>query len=64
LAAYIAQHDLPMLDAYRRHGLEARTTARVTRKAYEHGFMAMSRHYNMATLNALAARFPELRAGA
>lgn len=61
LAAYIATHDLPMLDAYRRHGLEARTTARATKKSVENGFMGMTRHYNMQALNALCARFPELR---
>lgn len=61
LAAYIATHDLPMLDAYRRQGLSARTTARVTRKAAEQGFMSLSRHYNMQVVNHLCARFPELR---
>lgn len=61
LAAYIAGHELPLLDAYRQRGLEARTTARVTRKAAEHGFMSMSRHYNINCVNRLCARFPELR---
>lgn len=61
LAAYIAEHDLPMLDAYRQRGLAARTTARVTRNAAEHGFMSLSRHYNIQVVNHLCARFPELR---
>lgn len=63
LAAYIAEYDLPLLDAYRQWGLAARTTARVTRKAVEQGFVAMSKYYNQPTVNALCARFPELRGG-
>lgn len=61
LAAYIAKYELPMLDAYRRQGLTARTTARVTRQAAEHGFMSLSRHYNIEVVNRLCTRFPELR---
>lgn len=61
LAAYIDRYELPMLDVYWGEGLAARTTARVTRKAAENGFMSLSRHYNMAMVNQLCARFPELR---
>ncbi len=50
-----------MLDTYRQRGLSARTTARVTRQAAEHGFMSLSRHYNIEVVNRLCARFPELR---
>lgn len=63
LAAYIATHDLPLLDAYRRQGLEARTVARLTRRALANGFAVAGRHYNLAMLNALATRFPEVRRG-
>lgn len=58
---YIDQYNLPLLDAYRQQGLGARTTARVTKKAAEQGFVSLSQHYNLPMVNALCARFPELR---
>lgn len=61
LAAYIATHDLPLLNAYHRHGLTTRTTARVTKRAAEQGFMYLARYCDIAAANALCARFPELR---
>lgn len=61
LAAYIATHDLPMLDAYRIDGLDTRTTARIRRRPVENGVMGQIRRYNGDSFNRLIDRFPELR---
>lgn len=61
LAAYIAEYELPMLDAYHHSGLSARTTARITGRSAEEGAMALMHHYFLSRSNALYARFPELR---
>lgn len=37
IAAYVWEHDLPLLDIYRKVGLHMRTTARLTKKAVELG---------------------------
>lgn len=63
LAAYIAEHDLPMLRTYHREGLDARTTARVRRRSVDVGYMGKLRHYDIQAYNILCARFPELRGG-
>lgn len=63
LAAYIAQHDLPMLSTYHREGLGARTTARVRRRSVAYGYMGKLRHHDIHAYNILTARFPELRCG-
>lgn len=61
LAAYIAAHDLPLLDTYHQAGLAARTTARITARSAEEGAMTLFAHGNLPAFNVLAARFPELR---
>lgn len=61
VAAYIHEHDLPLLSLYKEHGLQMRTTARVTRNMAEFGGVAYLKHFNVGNLNRLAARFPELR---
>lgn len=61
LAAYISEHDIPLLNIYRCLGLEARTTARLTRKAAEWGGLTALQHSNISAFNQLCQRFPELR---
>lgn len=61
IAAYLAVHDLPLLDEYHQFGLSARTTARLTRNAVESGEMARLRHKRPDVFNLLCERFPELR---
>lgn len=61
VAAYIQEHDLPLLDLYRECGLEMRTTARVTRDMAEMGGVAYLRNLSTERLNKLTERFPELR---
>lgn len=62
LAAYIYRYKLPLLDTYHEDGLTARTTARLTRRSIEEGFMAKAHGKNPALANQFYARFPELRA--
>lgn len=61
IAAYIVEHDLPVLDLYKSQGLAMRTTARVTRNMAEMGGVAYLRHLSTERLNRLVERFPELR---
>lgn len=61
IAAYIAEYDLPVLRIYRKHGLQMRTTARVTRAMAELGGMAYLQRTDLEAFNRLCARFPELR---
>lgn len=61
IAAYIQEYDLPVLDLYRKQGLQMRTTARATRDMVEFGGVARLRHIGIEGFNKLAARFPELR---
>lgn len=61
LAAYIGEHDIPLLDLYHRQGLEARTTARLTKKAATWGGLSALQHYDLSAFNKLCHRFPELR---
>lgn len=61
LAAYIATYDIPLLDIYHKEGLQARTTARLTRKAAEWGGLTALKHTDMTAFNKLCQRFPELR---
>lgn len=60
LAAYIARHDLPVLNLYRKYGLTQRTTARVTRKMLRNQGMALARHTNSQGFRAIVNRFPEV----
>lgn len=61
LAAYIATHEIPVLEQYHRMGLQSRTTARITRKAAENGGVLEVKKTNITAFNRLCARFPELR---
>lgn len=61
VAAYVQKHNLPLLDLYREHGLEMRTTARVTRDMAEMGGVAFLQNLSTERLNKLTERFPELR---
>lgn len=61
VAAYLHEHDLPVLDLYKRVGLQARTTARVTHDMAEMGGVAFLKNMDIERLNELTARFPELR---
>ncbi len=61
IAAYVQEHDIPLLDIYRKYGLGVRTTARLTRNAAELGGVALLKHMATERLNRIAARFPELR---
>jgi 3'-phosphoadenosine 5'-phosphosulfate sulfotransferase (PAPS reductase)/FAD synthetase len=60
LAAYIATHDLPMLNIYRKFGLTQRTTARVTKKMLRHQGMALARMSNSRGFREIVNRFPEV----
>ncbi|MGH8018661.1 MAG: phosphoadenosine phosphosulfate reductase family protein [Opitutaceae bacterium] len=60
LAAYIARHDLPLLNIYRRFGLQQRTTARVTKKMLRNQGMAICRMTNSSGFRRLVNRFPEV----
>ena len=61
IAAYVQEHDLPLLDLYVEQGLEQRTTARITRNMAEMGGIAHLRHTSVNHLNRIVKRFPELR---
>lgn len=61
VAAYVQEYDIPLLDLYRRYGLQMRTTARVTRDMAEFGGVAYLKQLSIGNLNRLTARFPELR---
>lgn len=60
LAAYIGLHDLPLLNIYRRYGLQQRTTARITKKMLRNQGMALVRMTNSAGFRQLVDRFPEI----
>lgn len=62
IAAYVAAYDIPLLDAYHTHGLETRTTARVTGKTTYYGGVSAIKRADLEAFNRLCARFPELRA--
>lgn len=60
LAAYIATHNLPMLNAYKTLGLNARTTARLTKQAAQWG-LGDIKVANLQAFQSLCDRFPALR---
>lgn len=61
IAAYVATHNLKLLSEYEEFGLEARTTARMTKMAAGEGGVAHLNRRSRAGMNRLAARFPEMR---
>lgn len=60
LAAYIATHDLPLLDAYKQQGLHARTTARITQNNAQMNGMLELKRRNLTNYRKIIQRFPEL----
>jgi 3'-phosphoadenosine 5'-phosphosulfate sulfotransferase (PAPS reductase)/FAD synthetase len=46
LAAYIGEHNIPMLNIYLKYGLQQRTTARITKKARNFGSYTLLRSVN------------------
>jgi 3'-phosphoadenosine 5'-phosphosulfate sulfotransferase (PAPS reductase)/FAD synthetase len=60
LAAYIGEHDIPLLSIYRRFGLQKRTTARVTKKMLRNQGMALARMTNSAGFRRIVDQFPEV----
>lgn len=61
VGAYLAAHDIPFLQQYHRHGMDARTTARLTGTAVRMGALAEIKRHNPQGWRRLIARFPELR---
>lgn len=61
LAAYIGQHNLPLLNIYQRYGLTQRTTARMTKQMVRQGAMALARLTSGPALSELANRYPEVK---
>ena len=47
LSAYIAEYDIPMLNIYRKFGLQQRTTARITKKARDFGSHTLIKATNL-----------------
>lgn len=61
VAAYVAIHSIRLLDEYENNGLEARTTARITKMMAEEGGMTYLRQKNLDAFNQITRNFPELR---
>lgn len=61
LAAYIAKYDLPLLSAYHQNGIQARTTARITRNNAEMNGLTDLKKRDINAYNIITKRFPELR---
>lgn len=60
LAAYIGIHDIPLLNIYRRFGLQQRTTARVTKKMLRNQGMALARMCNSSGFRRIVNQFSEV----
>jgi len=60
IAAYIVEHDLPLLSLYRKFGLTQRTTARLTKTAAREGAMALAR-FTAPAAHRITNRFPEVK---
>ncbi len=61
LAAYIATHNLKMLNVYEKYGLTQRTTARFTKQAVEFGAANMARQLNPKMCRVTSV-IPEIKA--
>lgn len=61
LAAYIATHDIPLLNIYQRYGLTQRTTARITKKMARNSAMALARQTSGPALSRITNKFPDIR---
>lgn len=60
VAAYLTEHNIPVLDAYRDEGIDARTTARLTGNAVRQGAVGALHRRDPAAYQKLIKRFPEL----
>lgn len=60
IAAYILEHDLPILDSYTHDGIMSRTSARVPREEVRDLAIGSLRRRDPAAFNALCAIYPEL----
>jgi 3'-phosphoadenosine 5'-phosphosulfate sulfotransferase (PAPS reductase)/FAD synthetase len=60
LAAFIGEQGIPLLNIYKRYGLEQRTTARITKKMLRNQGMALSRMCNSAGFRRVVDQFPEI----
>lgn len=61
LAAYIATHDIPLLEIYHEFGLDARTTARMTKQTARWGGLTHLKQHDITAYNEMLSRFPSLR---
>ncbi|HEX7088780.1 MAG TPA: phosphoadenosine phosphosulfate reductase family protein [Longimicrobiales bacterium] len=61
VGAYLAEHGIPVLEAYHHEGLAARTTARLTHDAVRHYALSYLYRRDPDSARRLLARFPELR---
>lgn len=62
VAAYIQEHQIPVLNAYKEKGIGSRTTARLTGDALRQGALVELRERNPVGYQKLISRFPELSA--
>jgi len=62
VGAYLAEHRIPILDAYHHEGLAGRTTARLTGDSVRQYALTHLHRRDPEACNRLLARFPELRA--
>lgn len=60
IAAYVATRSLPLLNIYKRFGLEQRTTARITKKMLRNQGMSIARMTNSGGFRRLVNKFPEI----
>lgn len=60
VAAYIASHGIPLLEAYREEGMDARTTMRLTGASVRLGTLRRLRDLHPDRYLVLTARWPEL----
>lgn len=61
VGAYLAEHEIPVLDAYHQEGLTGRTTARLTHDAVRNYALTHLYRRDPDAARRLLARFPELR---
>lgn len=60
VGAIIAEREIPLVDAYERHGMETRTTMRFTDVGIQRGVLDSLQMENPTGWERLIARFPEL----
>jgi len=60
LAAYLWEHDIPVLNIYEKYGLEMRTTARITKKARDLGAHTLLKDMNSLGTRILTNKHEEI----